>query len=1114
MAGGSPNTVTTPRGPGGAPVGGLALRKLAATGAGAPLSIGSARSTHSAGKALPPVRGGAGTPRSSLDTPRGAAGGEPRSGAFDTSGASPPEDGDGSSLSGESGSGMVAAYLEGGASRLPTGLSWFALWPVDRVRKAWERTVATGTWQATPRQFWDLFSDYETIIDDGTFLHLPPEAFNLFLETGGEKVVNVIEVLLVLSLFCRGTATQQLRLAFDMFDKDKSGSIEVEELISFFAALCSGCYKVGMIPTRPSFQEIVRVATDAFRSADADLGGDLSVQEFQMWARNNLMSKQLLQSFTAKRKQETKRTGQKTSIKSLAAMTTGKQPGSARLDPALQSALEQASQAFDACRLIVRKLQSTGTFDITVMADLQKKFAREAGKAKTLKIGPFKTLLARELPVLELEDGEKLFKAFDTDGSGDIDFKEFALGLGKMLPGSADEKLDLLFNVMTDGGSRGASLFDLTELLEQGSAETESRARMAENIVGELDKDQDGTISSKEFKDALARKPVLYEAFAMKDRGLDGLKAKVRDGMRKSGIRFDLPTLSSAWHRACKRSRGGMPENMTKEMFLEFMVTELKTPEHIVPACESVFDALDVDNMGDLDPVVVFKGLAQLTSSDPEKRAQFYFDLYDRDHSGDLSKDEILEILNSTQAVQTSAASTATKMLKKLDTDGNGSITLEEFKEASANHPDLLEAFANLFGIEEADPDAFRRRVPRSTSVLKASLQKLAPRSQGSDDAAGAPPSVRARAARREVMTMLGSESIATLGKMVEKLKAKEEVPGHEDEEDALSPTSAARRAMKQAKLSKAEAEEAAQQERVATAAAHRIASRAYLTKVAGSMRDVSRHMKKDVLDLVEDKNRDDPWEGARRAVSEIMRADGGGSRLSAGGRRKLQPMTGVIHAKQMSALARRATAGGTRPGSPVLTPVRSGKSGSPATDDVGRRKSMRRVRTMEPLRTSGPAHSPVKGLHRTASSRSSMRAVRTPRRTPQPRVSTAQRGRGRRAPQRPHLDMHSPVALPSSGPSIEFDRSQGAPRGRGDDEVVPSATEAWGSSSAARPHTSAGTARSDGARRLGDGSSLAAMPWFAAVATPSAPKHSARHHLALELGIAKQHAHLRPFNV
>lgn len=93
-----------------------------------------------------------------------------------------------------------------------------------------------------------------------------------------------------------------------------------------------------------------------------------------------------------------------------------------------------------------------------------------------------------------------------------------------------------------------------------------------------------------------------------------------------------------------------------------------------------LFAALDQNRSGAISTLEMFNGLAQLLDGSKEEKADFFFRLYDFDGSGVLDKDEIIHmVLNSQETLDTSV-SVASKMLAELDVDGDGKITLSEFK--------------------------------------------------------------------------------------------------------------------------------------------------------------------------------------------------------------------------------------------------------------------------------------------------------------------------------------------------------------------------------------------------------------------------------------------------
>ena len=93
------------------------------------------------------------------------------------------------------------------------------------------------------RDFLQCFSDFTHIAHGAHaapsqtgYLALPMSVFNLFAQ--GKDMVNVTQVLLMLSLSCRGARAKQLQLCFDMFDVDGSGDLDQDEMVRRVACGC------------------------------------------------------------------------------------------------------------------------------------------------------------------------------------------------------------------------------------------------------------------------------------------------------------------------------------------------------------------------------------------------------------------------------------------------------------------------------------------------------------------------------------------------------------------------------------------------------------------------------------------------------------------------------------------------------------------------------------------------------------------------------------------------------------------------------------------------------------------------------------------------------------
>ena len=70
----------------------------------------------------------------------------------------------------------------------------------------------------------------------------------------------------------------------------------------------------------------------------------------------------------------------------------------------------------------------------------------------------------------------------------------------------------------------------------------------------------------------------------------------------------------------------------------------------------------------------------QLLAPSEQQHQEMAFDLFDLDSSGTLTRDEILHMLVSAAQCTHESARLVVKQMSTLDTDGDGRITLTEFK--------------------------------------------------------------------------------------------------------------------------------------------------------------------------------------------------------------------------------------------------------------------------------------------------------------------------------------------------------------------------------------------------------------------------------------------------
>lgn len=120
-----------------------------------------------------------------------------------------------------------------------------------------------------------------------------------------------------------------------------------------------------------------------------------------------------------------------------------------------------------------------------------------------------------------------------------------------------------------------------------------------------------------------------------------------------------------------------------------------------------------------------------------EDRARFFFSLYDVDGSGSVDQHEITEAIMLTQPENADAETTERRVLKIMahfDSDGDDSVSLNEFTAACIRDPSLLEVFGCLFGSHELVRDlstATKKKKARPRRRSRARRRSSASRPRG-----------------------------------------------------------------------------------------------------------------------------------------------------------------------------------------------------------------------------------------------------------------------------------------------------------------------------------------------------------------------------------------------
>lgn len=561
--------------------------------------------------------------------------------------------------------------------------------------------------------------------------------------------IDALEVFLCLALFCQGDTSEQLAFCFEIFDADKSDSMDSEEATSFLTALSLAAYRMHLVHELATPEAVRHLALTMFRAEESAMsaltadstrnasgGVELSSSEFVRWSRRNVLGKNLVKEMDKIKKVEALKVHKAAAKAGHKVLTTRQRRKLG--DKAAKALQRETHYTPDELRDLYVKYQRFADMSPTHRSSLRARGGDDAGASdRGLDIDEFAQLLQSQWDHLgddaeSLKSIQALFTAFDVDDSGDVDFVEMVQGLNKVSNGTAEDKLAFIFSVFDKDGSGDASVTEILEFLQRTSGQVMEDLQFAQELVETMDASGDNVVSLDEFKSRLTADPLLLDAFTsslklpiMDDRDVSS-SAK---SMRQRNPKWDIRHVRSMWQRYSQDLRAIEAEKGTASPhakvlrreqerkrgtyntftsraasihnFRRMMYEEFDVPQSMTTFVDNLFNSIDPAGTGLVQWEKLFGALSQMVSGSATERAIAYFQIYDADADGELKVDEIQKLLTTAQTTTSDAADKAARLLAGLDVNGDGSVSLAEFTDVTAKDPRMLEAFGRIFGVDD-----------------------------------------------------------------------------------------------------------------------------------------------------------------------------------------------------------------------------------------------------------------------------------------------------------------------------------------------------------------------------------------------------------------------------
>ncbi|CAJ1065147.1 guanylyl cyclase-activating protein 3 [Xyrichtys novacula] len=145
------------------------------------------------------------------------------------------------------------------------------------------------------------------------------------------------------------------------------------------------------------------------------------------------------------------------------------------------------------------------------------------------------------------------------------------------------------------------------------------------------------------------------------------------------------------------------PSGLITLFELKTMLEMTNMTEEAHSYVDQVFLTFDMDGDGYIDFVEYIAGISLLLKGEINQKLKWYFKLFDQDGNGKIDKEEMETIFKAIQDITRSydipPEEIVTIVYEKIDVNGEGELTLEEFISGARDHPDIMDMLAKMMDL-------------------------------------------------------------------------------------------------------------------------------------------------------------------------------------------------------------------------------------------------------------------------------------------------------------------------------------------------------------------------------------------------------------------------------